>query len=59
VLEFIEIAAGDVYDPLPSNICFGGSDRRTAFITLGGSGRLVSCRMRVPGLKRAFEPAIS
>lgn len=57
VLEFIEIAAGGVRDPLPSNICFGGADRRTAFITLGGSGRLVSCGMRVPGLKPAYEPA--
>jgi gluconolactonase len=57
VLEFIEIAAGAVQEPLPSNICFGGADRRTAFVTLGGTGRLVSCRMRVPGLPRAFEPA--
>jgi gluconolactonase len=57
VLEFIEIAAGPVPEPLPSNICFGGPDRRTAFVTLGGTGRLASCRMRVPGLARAFEPA--
>jgi gluconolactonase len=51
ILEFIELAVGGVFDPLPSNICFGGPDRRTAFITLGGSGRLVACEMQNPGLK--------
>jgi gluconolactonase len=54
VLEWIEINIGQA-DPLPSNICFGGPDRQTAFITLGGTGRVVSCRMRVPGKKPAFE----
>jgi gluconolactonase len=55
VLEFIELAIGGMFEPLPSNICFGGPDRRTAFITLGGTGRLVACEMRVPGLPHAFE----
>ena len=50
ILEFIELAVGGRFEPLPSNLCFGGPDRRTAFITLGGSGRLVACEMRVPGL---------
>jgi gluconolactonase len=54
ILEWIEIDIGQA-DPLPSNICFGGPDRRTAFITLGGTGRLVSCQMLVPGKKPAFE----
>jgi gluconolactonase len=45
----------DPPDPLPSNICFGGPDRRTAYVTLGGTGRLVSILMRVPGLAPAFE----
>ena len=53
VLEFIEIAIGGPA-PLPSNLCFGGADRRTAYITLGGSGRLVACEMRVPGKKLAY-----
>jgi gluconolactonase len=56
VLEYMEIARDGVYDPLPSNLCFAGPDRRTAFITLGGSGALVSCQMRVPGLKPAYAP---
>jgi gluconolactonase len=36
-------------EPLPSNLCFGGPDRRTAFITLAGTGRLVACEMKIPG----------
>lgn len=42
-------------DPLTTNICFGGSDRRTAFITASGTGRLLSCRWDVPGLQLAFS----
>ena len=53
VLEYIELTIGNP-EPLPSNICFGGPDRRTAFITLGGTGRIVSCRMKNPGLKSAY-----
>jgi gluconolactonase len=53
VLEYIELNIG-APEPLPSNICFGGPDRRTAYITLAGTGRIVSCRMKVPGLKLAF-----
>jgi gluconolactonase len=53
ILEWLEIEIGDP-DPLPSNICFGGPDRRTAYITLGGTGRLIACGMRIPGKKLAF-----
>lgn len=42
-------------DPLTTNICFGGSDRRTAFITLSGSGRLVCGQWEVPGLALSFS----
>jgi gluconolactonase len=52
-LEFIEIHIGNP-EPLPSNMCFGGPDRRTAFITLGGTGRIIGCRMKHPGLAPAF-----
>ena len=41
-------------DPLTTNVCFGGEDRRTAFITLSGTGRLVSTTWKVPGLALAF-----
>jgi len=54
ILEWIDIDIGQA-DPLPSNIFFGGPDRRTAFITLSGTGRLIACEMRIPGKKPAFE----
>ena len=54
VAQFLEIEIGTPA-PLPSNVCFGGPDRRTAYVALGGSGRLVSIRMRVAGTPPAFE----
>lgn len=53
VIEFLQLNVG-VPEPLPSSLCFGGADRRTAFITCGGTGRVVSCRMRIPGHPAAF-----
>jgi gluconolactonase len=41
-------------DPMVTNICFGGPDLRTAYITLSGTGRLVSTEWPTPGLKLAF-----
>ncbi len=41
-------------DPLTTNICFGGDDLRTAFVTLSGTGRLVSCTWETPGLALEF-----
>jgi gluconolactonase len=41
-------------DPLTTNICFGGEKLETAYVTLSGSGRLVSLRWRRPGLKLAY-----
>jgi gluconolactonase len=38
-------------DPMTTNICFGGPDMRTAFITLSWSGRLVAVDWPVAGLK--------
>lgn len=37
-------------DPLTTNICFGGQDLRTAFVTLSGTGRLVSTPWPTAGL---------
>jgi gluconolactonase len=53
VLDWIEIDVED-NDPLPSNICFGGDDLRTAYITLDGTGRLIACEMKIPGKRPAF-----
>jgi gluconolactonase len=37
-------------DPYTTNLCFGGADMKTAFVTLSGSGRLVSMDWARPGL---------
>ncbi len=42
-------------DPMPTNLCFGGPERRTAFITLSETGRLVSCQWPIPGLALEFN----
>jgi gluconolactonase len=44
-----------VPDPLTTNICFGGPDMRTAFITASSTGKLYKCRWPRPGLKLAFN----
>ncbi|MCB1990781.1 MAG: SMP-30/gluconolactonase/LRE family protein, partial [Geminicoccaceae bacterium] len=41
-------------DPLTTNICFGGPDLRTAYITLSQSGRLVAMDWPRAGLKLNF-----
>ena len=41
-------------DPLTTNICFGGPDLRTAYITLSGTGKLVSVPWKTAGLRLAF-----
>jgi gluconolactonase len=38
-------------DPMPTNICFGGPDLRTAYVTLSAAGRLVSFEWPRPGLR--------
>ena len=42
-------------DPFTTNICFGGADRRTAFITLSGKGELVAMPWDEAGLPPRFE----
>jgi gluconolactonase len=38
-------------DPLTTNVCFGGPELRTAFITLSGTGKLVATEWPRPGLR--------
>jgi gluconolactonase len=38
-------------DPMTTNICFGGSDMKTAYITLSGTGRLVATEWPSAGLR--------
>ncbi|NWH08385.1 MAG: SMP-30/gluconolactonase/LRE family protein [Alphaproteobacteria bacterium] len=42
-------------DPLITNICFGGKGLKTAYITLSGTGKLVSMPWRKAGLRLAHE----
>jgi gluconolactonase len=46
------LATGDF---LTTNICFGGPDLRTAYITLGATGKLVSTEWPRPGLKLSYS----
>ena len=41
-------------DGAVTNVCFGGADLTTAFVTLSLTGRLISCRWPRPGLRLAF-----
>lgn len=43
-------------DPLVTNICFGGDDLRTAYVTLSGTGRLVSLPWPRAGLALPSVP---
>jgi gluconolactonase len=42
-------------DAMVTNICFGGEDLRTAYVTLGATGRLIRCRWPVPGMPLAYS----
>jgi gluconolactonase len=50
LVEFVE--TGDI---LTTNICFGGDDLRTAYITLSGSGRLAATQWPRRGLALAYS----
>ncbi len=42
-------------ESMPTNICFGGDDRRSAFVTCSGTGRLLVGDWPRPGLRLAYE----
>ena len=44
-------------DILTTNICFGGPNLRTAFLTLSSTGRLISVPWDAPGLTLNFSGA--
>jgi gluconolactonase len=41
-------------DPMTTNVCFGGSDLRTAFVTLSGTGRIIAFEWPRSGLALAY-----
>lgn len=43
-------------DPYVTNLCFGGEDRRTAYVTLSLTGRIARVRWPEPGLALNFNP---
>lgn len=47
--ELVEFVATD--DPFTTNICWGGADMMTAYVTLSGTGRLVKRAWARPGLR--------
>ncbi len=55
-VDFMEINIQDEFAPLPSNLCFGGADRKTMYVTCGASGLLVKAQVHVPGLALNFNP---
>jgi gluconolactonase len=46
-------ADGELFDPIVTNICFGGDDLTTAYITLSATGRVAVCDWPRPGLRLA------
>lgn len=50
--DLVDFVATD--DAFTTNICWGGADMTTAFVTLGGTGRLVTCDWPRPGLRLDF-----
>lgn len=55
-VEFIPITLPDgKYAPMPSNICFGGKDMKTAYVTCGASGNLLKMPATIPGLELNFN----
>jgi gluconolactonase len=55
-MDFMEINIQGEFAPLPSNLCFGGADRKTMYVTCGASGLLVKAQVHVPGLALNFNP---
>lgn len=55
--ELLEFIPGPPDDPMVTNICFGGDDLRTAFITTSAQGRLYALDWPRPGLRPHFWDA--
>lgn len=49
-----DIETFDTPDAGPTNICFGGPELKTAYVTLGSSGKLVAMEWPVAGLPLPF-----
>jgi gluconolactonase len=60
ITSFDPVDGSSVHTPCPdlyaTNICFGGPDRRTAYITLSTTGRILRMPWPEPGLALNFNP---
>lgn len=45
----------ELFDPVVTNICWGGPDMTTAYITLSATQRLIACDWPIPGKRLAFN----
>ena len=52
LLDQIKVPEKDIW---VTNICFGGPDLRTAYVTSSGLGRLYSFEWHCPGLRLNYE----
>ena len=50
----LEAVGPEYWDVLTTNICWGGDDMKTAYITLSGTGRLVAVDWPTAGLRLAY-----
>jgi gluconolactonase len=48
------LAQVETGDPMTTNICFAGADRKTAIITLSGKGQVIEMQWDRPGLALAY-----
>ena len=55
-IDFMEINIEGEFAPLPSNLCFGGPDRKTLYVTCGAAGLLVKAEVLIPGLALNYNP---
>lgn len=56
--EVIDFVAVPLHDPTVTNICFGGEDFTTAFITASGTGRLYQAKWPRQGLQLPFSDSL-
>jgi gluconolactonase len=54
-IEYLDLSVEGLFTPLPSRVCFGGPDRRSAYITCGASGLLLRVDASIPGLRLAHS----
>jgi gluconolactonase len=45
----------ELFDPIVTNICWGGADMKTAFITTSATQRLITCEWPTAGKRLAFN----